>query len=358
MRTALQTAVLGLLLALLSLPAPAQDKGRALLLPRVFAGWQQQSGARAGADPAQADPAFAAVLKELGFKDFAAATYRQDGDSLHLRAARFADATGAYAAFTFYNSSDMVNIKIGNQGSWAGNRIMFFQGNVLVDARLDRITPTTAGELRELAADLPGSEADPRALPSLPRYLPGDGYVKNSGKYVIGPLELAQLGSPIPAEVVDFQRNAEVVLANYRTSGGEATLVLASYPTPQIAGDRLKAFEACQGSDGRPALYLAKRSGPLVVGVTGPISENEARNLLGLINYRADVTWNERVPTGRDNVGNLLVNIFALTGIILGFALVVGIMFGGVRVLLKRLFPDRVFDRPEDVEIIQLKLRE
>jgi hypothetical protein len=25
--------------------------------------------------------------------------------------------------------------------------------------------------------------------------------------------------------------------------------------------------------------------------------------------------------------------------------------------LLKRLFPDRVFDRPEDVEIIQLHLR-
>lgn len=358
MKAAIKTAVLGLLLASVCLPAWAQGKTPAALLPQVFAGWQQQPGAQAGTDPAQADPAFGPILKEMGFRDFAAATYTQDGDTLRVRAARFADATGAYAAFTFYNSPDMVNLKIGNQASWAGNRIMFFQGNVLVDARLDRITPTTPGELRELASDLPGSGADPRALPTLPRYLPSDRYVRNSGKYVIGPLELAQLASPIPAGVIDFQRDAEVVLATYRTSGGEATLVIASYPTPQIAADRLQAFEACKSPDGRPALYLAKRSGPLVAGVTGPISENEAHDLLGLINYRADVTWNERVPTGRDNVGDLLVNIFALTGIILGFALIVGIMFGGLRVLLKRLFPDRVFDRPEDVEIIQLKLRD
>jgi hypothetical protein len=46
-----------------------------------------------------------------------------------------------------------------------------------------------------------------------------------------------------------------------------------------------------------------------------------------------------------------------LTAVILGAAIVAGIAFGGFRILIKRLFPDRVFDRPEDVEIIRLNLR-
>jgi hypothetical protein len=50
--------------------------------------------------------------------------------------------------------------------------------------------------------------------------------------------------------------------------------------------------------------------------------------------------------------------VFALTGIILLISLIFGVFFGGIRVVLKRLFPQRVFDRPEDVDIIQLHLRE
>jgi len=34
----------------------------------------------------------------------------------------------------------------------------------------------------------------------------------------------------------------------------------------------------------------------------------------------------------------------------------VGIAFGGVRVVIKRLFPGKVFDRPQDIEVLQLGL--
>jgi hypothetical protein len=59
----------------------------------------------------------------------------------------------------------------------------------------------------------------------------------------------------------------------------------------------------------------------------------------------------------RDNIGNLIVAVFALTGIILLISLIFGIFFGGIRIVMKRLFPERVFDRPEDVDIIQLHLQ-
>jgi len=34
----------------------------------------------------------------------------------------------------------------------------------------------------------------------------------------------------------------------------------------------------------------------------------------------------------------------------------VGIAFGGLRVIIKRLFPGKVFDRPQDIEVLQLGL--
>jgi hypothetical protein len=36
----------------------------------------------------------------------------------------------------------------------------------------------------------------------------------------------------------------------------------------------------------------------------------------------------------------------------------VGISYGGLRVFVKSKYPDRVFDRPQSMEIIQLKLAE
>ena len=53
-------------------------------------------------------------------------------------------------------------------------------------------------------------------LPSLPAYLPKLGYVKNSAKYVVGPIGLEKIGSPLPAQLVDFNVGAEVALGNLR----------------------------------------------------------------------------------------------------------------------------------------------
>ena len=73
------------------------------ILPQQFEGWQMQGAAKLSTDPATADPTNAAVLKEYGFSDLALATYkRDDGRTLNVRAARFADASGAFGAYTFY----------------------------------------------------------------------------------------------------------------------------------------------------------------------------------------------------------------------------------------------------------------
>ena len=337
------------------------------MLPQRFGGWQLSGAVQTSGDPAAADPVDAAVLKEYGFAGFESATYsRDDGRKLTLKAARFGDASGAYGAFTFYKTAAMLTEKIGDQGASLNQRVLFYRGNILIDAVFQRLSAMSAAELRELADALPLPAGNTRNLPGLPAYLPAQSYVKNSAKYLVGPAALEKIGVPFPSELVDFNAGAEVVVGNYKASGGEATLLLISYPTPQIAGDHLRRIEAAQPQNpqhpGNPWLtnvgpFFSKRTGPMVVVAVGPLSESEGKSLLAAVNYDANVTWNENTYFSRkDNVANLLVNVIILCFIIIGFALVVGIAFGGVRILAKRFFPDLIFDRPQDVEFISLHL--
>ncbi|MGB8887271.1 MAG: DUF6599 family protein [Candidatus Korobacteraceae bacterium] len=327
------------------------------LLPKSFAGWTQSGPTQINTNPAQADPAYPAVLQEYGFVDSETATYtRDDGRQLTIKAARFNDATGAYGAFTFYRQPEMRTEQIGTKAASANDRILFFRSNLLVDARFDRVTAMSAAELRELAGMLPAASGSADNLPTLPQYLPKTDVVENSAKYILGPQALLAVKAPLTAEEVDFSHEPEILIQDYSSKNGPLTLTLIQYPTPKIAGDRLRALQTAQQA--APGSLLVRRSGPLVDVVTGATDSSEGRSLLNAVNYEAEVTWDEATSVSkRDNIGNLIVGIFALIGIILLISIIFGVFFGGTRILMKRLFPDRVFDRPEDVEIIQLHLR-
>jgi hypothetical protein len=333
------------------------------LLPKSFAGWDKSSS-QPSTDASVADPSNATVLKEFGFTDFEEATYKRgDSREITIRAARFGDASGAYGAFAFYKLPQMLTEQYGDEGASLNERAFFYRGSVLVDAKLDRVTAMSAAELRDLSDALPLPEGPARNLPTLPSYLPKQAFVENSARYIEGPAGLTAVGSPVPAEQVDFSRGAEVATGKYLTSDGTATLILVSYPTPQIAGERMRAFAALNqnpqlvGDATLAPPFTIKRTGPIVALTAGQISSGEAKSLLAAIHYDADVTWNESTHfEPKNNVANLLVNVVFLIAIILGFALVVGIAFGGGRIMIKKFYPGRVFDRPEDIELIQLGL--
>src|SRR5271166_652902 len=124
-----------LVIAALSTVALGADAGAGTtqLLPQRFGGWQLAGQTRASVDPSVADPVNAEVLKEYGFSDFASATYASDdGRKLTLKAARFADASGAYGAFTFYKTPQMLVEKIPDQAASLNERVLFYRGNILV----------------------------------------------------------------------------------------------------------------------------------------------------------------------------------------------------------------------------------
>lgn len=338
------------------------------VLPSQFAGWQVKDSITKSTAPAVADATNAPVLQEYGFQGLEKATYvREDGRKLTIKAAVFADASGAYGAFTYYKTPEMLNEKIGGQASSLNNRVLFYQGNVLVDAVFDKLTVMSAAELRELAGVLPSPAGNARNLPPLPTYLPKQQYQKNTAKYILGPVTLDRVGSPLPSSTVDFKSGAEVVIAKYGATAGQATLMLISYPTPQIAAEKLRQIDAARQASPQsgttPILdigpFFDKRTGPIVVIAAGPLSVREAKVMLASISYDAEVTWNENTyATKKDNVANFLFNAILLSCIVVGLALVAGVAFGGVRILVKRVLPNRLFDRPEDMEIISLHLDE
>ncbi len=340
------------------------------VLPKSFSAWQMAGNAKKSSDPAVADGVNAALLKEYGFQDVESATYiRDDGRKLTVKAARFNDASGAYGAFTFYRAPQMITEEIGDKGASANERILFYRGNVLVDAVFSRLSAMSAAELRDLSNSIPLPAGNARALPNLVNYLPKQAFVANSTKYILGPVALRSVQAPLPESLVNFNAGAEVIEGTYNSSGGEATLMLIGYPTPQIAAEQLKRLDAAHQPNttqqaGSPTLvdvgpFFDRRTGPIVVVAAGPLSQSEARSLLASVNYDADVTWNENTSfSKKDNLANLLVNIIILCGIICGFALVAGIAFGGLRVLFQRVLPERVFKRPEQVDFISLHLSE
>jgi hypothetical protein len=321
-------------------------------LPKTFAGWTQSGEAKTLTKPDQADGAYPRVLNEYGFTTAETATYtRPDGRKLTIKAAQFKDATGAYGAFTFYRDPAMKSERIGTKAASDNARILFFRSNVLVDAVFDRVTGMSAAELRELAGMLPEAKDTNSNLPNLPAYLPKESAQENSAKYILGPQALAASKTPLPAELVNFGVDPEVLTQSYSTPDGPVTVMLVQYPTPQIATERLRAFQASANS------LASRRTGPILVIESGNIGSSEAKNLLNAVNYEAEITWNEATSMSkRDNIGNLLVAVFGLIGILLLVGVLFGVFFGGIRVLMTKYFPGSVLDLPENVEIVQLHL--
>ena len=346
--------------------SPAPDSPPPIL-SKQFAGWQIQGASQSSKEAAVADPANAALLKEYGFTDVESATYKSDdGRTLKIRAARFADASGAFGAYTFYVQPGMAREEIGDQAVSLNQRVLFYRGHILVDAVFSQLSVMSAAGLRELAGMLPRPAGNAGNLPPILAFMPHHGYQANTEKYAEGPLALAAISSPLPANLVDFTNSPEVALGQYSTPGGEATLMLIEYPTPAIAAEHLRhidaAHNAAQPQPGVAAVenvgpFFDKRTGPIVAIAAGSLSQSDAQTLLGAVNWDPSVTWNENTYFDKkNNIANLLVNIILLCIIVGAISLAAGVAFGGVRILLRRYFPSRIFGNPDQTEFISLDL--
>ena len=315
-------------------------------LPRAFSGWVRTGDVKPATVDAKLDP----VMKEFRLTGAHEAQYTQNGNKLDLTVYSFPDLTGAYGAFTMLREPNMLPQNVGDEAASGVDRVVFCKGNVAVDARFDRVSAMTLGQLRDLLNDLPLA-ANPGNPPALPRYMPNNNLSHASVRYAVGPAGAQLAGIPVGANDIAWDKSPEAVSAIYAMANGPARLTLISYPTPQIAGEQMKKFEGAIGAD-----HL-RRTHSIVVMASGASDAEDARSLLNFVNYDADLTWNQATKLNpKDNVLGLLANVIVLSAVLGGIMLVVSLSFGGFRALYYRMNPAKAAQHEEARQMIRLNL--
>ena len=337
--------------------APSPPRKAAPLLPPAFAGEPHEGDIVIEPTPADADPAHAAVLKEDGLVEASTARYSGMGAaSWTVEVLRFGDATGAFAAFTFFRDPMMHPEALGDKAAADPALYLVQKKTALVMVRKTGTAGDAAqlqSEMEALVQGLPYVGGPEGVLPSLPGLLPAGGLQKQTVHYAIGP---AGYNGPIPVSAIDFSRDAEVATAAYRLrSGATGTLTLVMLPTPQIAGTSLRTVAGLPDA----SLHVAtRRSGPLVGVVSGQgVSQADAQRLLNEIHYVADLTLDQ--PQGYTSevakAAKLLLGIGYLTVFLAIAAVVIAVFLGAGRVFVRRMRgkPDSSLN---DDDFITLKL--
>jgi len=256
------------------------------------------------------------------------------------------EPSAAYGLFTLErnpNQSGFVSVPLGTEGFRAGNRVQFWQSKYVVKLEGD----SAAAE--DLARTISENVFGRSRKPPVSAYLPPANFVPGSDKYVV---EASGIGRELnlKPEALGFDDSVEIATADYRVNGKTAHLILLLYPTQQLA----KKYEELWAADTTSDAGFRKRVGAVLALVRGSTDASIAKIILDGVNYETQVTWDQ--PRPDLSLPEVILTIFTFIGIALLFTFVVGLSFGGIRVFVKARYPGRVFDRPEEMEIIQLKL--
>jgi hypothetical protein len=248
--------------------------------------------------------------------------------------------------------------------------VIFWAGTTVVDATFSRIGPMSAGEMRELARQLPQSSGTLALLPPILASLPKAKLDGQTTHYAVGPAGYSGSGGVLPPSLVDFNRGAETITANYSLTSGVATLTIVDYPTPQIAQaqekavrDYLKAGSQAQPAWPKPltdsdtASLEVRHSGPLVVVVSGDAIPDDSHRLLESVHYEAELTSVPLpVESEVEKTSKLLTGIAVISLVGAGAAIILGGFFGGGRALY-RMARGKPASTVFDEEFIHLDLK-
>jgi hypothetical protein len=272
----------------------------------------------------------AALYQEFGFQAGEQARFASSDKASEKRFTasgwRLRDSTGALALFQTLRPALATPSKLAALSANTPDGAIFAYGNYVFQVTGD--VPEQK-DLELLFIQLPQLDIAP--LPALAGYLPKDGLIPNSERYILGPASLARFEPRIAPSLAAFHLGTEAQSGRYRTPKGDLSLAIFSYPTPNIAREREQEFTKLPGT-------IAKRSGPLVGVVVQPPDADAAERVLAGVQYEANLTLNEKVPINQGLfMYKLFLNIFVLSGVLIGLSIIVGIGFGGFRVLRRKL---------------------
>jgi hypothetical protein len=303
------------------------------------------------------------ILQEYGIGSITGRSYARGGDALAGTAYLAKDPSGAYGLYSYLRDAGCVRVDITEHSCISGSHALVLDGNAVL---------TFAGKnLHGLESDLKitiaaiNSRVQHGPFPVLYAHLPQTGFEPGSDRYILGPVAMHQFLPVADGDWAGFAGGAEAEVGKYISRRGgdhEITLVVVDYPTPQVALKKIDDWKTIfnvngAGANGNAPVIYAKRSLTLVTIVYGARNEHEAEALMNNVQPGTELTWNEPGFNFTDpNMGSVIVGVIYGTGILCMFALIAGLAFGGFRIVIKRLLPGRVFDRKNQMDVLQLGL--
>jgi len=300
------------------------------------------------------------LWKETGRTTGEFCQYASGDAKINVRLEKYRDPSNAYEVYTALIRPEMRPSTLDRTSAVDGDRLFALLGSSILEVR-----PTTAISTEDLAAlvQAVSAHADQTPLPPIRTYLPR-GFTDGTQKYALGPVAFRNAMNALRQEEfaslvneAGFDLGAEAIFASYRAGKDVAVLVLIEYPTPQLAEQHLRHLEQAFSPAAKQAGTSIERKASLLSLVLRPTSAAYGNVLRSAVNYETHVTWHEPSSTVSDPPwAYILAKIFIFTGVFMVVAIVLGAAFGGVRVVAKNLFPGKFFDRPEQMDVLQLGL--
>src|SRR6202142_2562006 len=347
--------ILAAICALRTHPASAQE-----ILPKSFAGWTATSSSSFSPAQGAVDGRVAeAVAKEYDFVSGEQATYTLGANTVNINLYKMKDPSGAYGEYSFLRTPDMPRADLAEHSSMSADRALVLLGNTVLEIR-GKGLPKMDTALNSLTTTV-GKKVQQGPLPWIGSRLPADNMIQRSDHYILGPVALNRFFPLGEDDWLGFSHGAEAETAQYQLNGKTVTLLLADFPTPQIASDELsrlgKKFDVNGSNSGAGSPLFAKRTVTMLEIVMGASTQAEAAPLLNQIESGTQVTWNEPTFQFKEpSIEMMIVGSIIGTGIICGFTLIAGLAFGGFRLVVKRALPNKVFDRSSQIQVLQLGL--
>lgn len=273
------------------------------------------------------------------------------------------DPSAAYGLLTFYQTKDMVpaagmRFVLESPGQNLMVRGHTFIRVIVSSPSAENVSST---ELLELLKSLGANRPPAPDLVYLRGILPRAGLVPGSDKYFLGPRAVQQILPGFPASLIGFSQGAEAQLGMYSEGKQSVTILLITYPTPQIARIRFGSLQEQLGigqERGVSTVY-GKQTGSYVVLGLNSDPPQFAEKFVNEFTSSEQVTENVPRPGSEHVVGDMMRLVVAnliFSFILAGLACGGGILFFLIMIAARKWFPQTIFGQPDEATIIRLRL--
>ena len=268
--------------------AQGQSNDKELLPDRLGERWRAAGPGRVLDAERLSSLPNADVLREYGLQRVIKRVYTDGKNESSVEVYELNLIPNAYGLFTF------------NRGQIPPKSREFYQGRYVVRVSNTAADANSGQQIFEaIKPNLIGGEGE---LPSLPMHLPEKDKIAESEKYIIGPAAFSRLKNlGEMKDAINFDAGVEITTADYRNGGGQMSLIIVEYYTPQSASEghaRIRDyFNVLAKSGPQTGLQtekdrrIFKRIGNYVV-IMAPIQDmTSAENIAGQIKYQKKIYW-------------------------------------------------------------------